>query len=359
MTRSNRNPWLHRFAVCTAVSTFGLIAIGGLVTSHGAGLAVPDWPTSYGYNMFLFPPAHWIGVSGVFYEHSHRLFASFVGLLTAILAVWLWIKEERRWLRWCGVGAFFAVVFQGVLGGLRVTLFKDEIGIFHAALAQSFLVFVCFIAFATSKWWLCLSEAGGAFEVSRSTRMLVLASVGLVFLQLILGATMRHQHAGLAVPDFPLAWGKLWPPMDAAFIESINRERIDSRDFNNITAFQIALHMTHRIGAVLTLAAVAAFAWTVGRASVHQERLLKWSVAWLGLIVAQATLGVVTVLSNKAADAATAHVVLGAASLVFGALLAVYVWHFAVVAPASGRTRFRVRADGEAISDIRAAARPL
>ena len=111
------NPWLYRFAVLTALATLALLGIGGLVTSHGVGMAVPDWPNTYGYNMFLFPPSKWVG--GIFYEHSHRLVASGVGLLTTILAVWLWLAEPRRWLRWLGVSAFFAVVLQGVLGGLR------------------------------------------------------------------------------------------------------------------------------------------------------------------------------------------------------------------------------------------------
>src|SRR4051794_41595724 len=130
MARTKNNPSLHRFALLLAVSVLGLLCVGGLVTSHGVGMAVPDWPNTFGYNMFAFPVSKWVG--GVFYEHSHRLVASGVGFLTVILMVWLWIKESRRWLRWLGVAAFFAVVLQGVLGGLRVVLYKDEIGIFHA-----------------------------------------------------------------------------------------------------------------------------------------------------------------------------------------------------------------------------------
>jgi len=128
MTRSNHSLWLNRFAVFTALATLILIGIGGLVTSHEAGLSVPDWPTTYGYNMFLFPPSYWMG--GILYEHTHRLFASFVGLLTTILAVWLWIKEPRRWVQWLGVAAFFGVVLQGVLGGLRVTLLQTRLASF-------------------------------------------------------------------------------------------------------------------------------------------------------------------------------------------------------------------------------------
>ena len=129
MTRPLHDPWLNRFAILTAAATLALIGIGGLVTSHGAGLAVPDWPTTYGYNMFLFPPSFWIG--GIFYEHTHRLFASFVGLLTTILAIWLWLREPRKWLRWLGVIALFAVVLQGILGGLRGTLLQKYLGIVH------------------------------------------------------------------------------------------------------------------------------------------------------------------------------------------------------------------------------------
>ena len=94
MTRSQDNPWLHRFALLTAASTLFLIWLGGLVTSHGAGMAVPDWPTTYGYNMFFFPISRWVG--GIFYEHSHRLVASGIGCLTVILTVWLWLKEEAQ-----------------------------------------------------------------------------------------------------------------------------------------------------------------------------------------------------------------------------------------------------------------------
>ena len=144
MTRSTRHPWLDRFAWFTAAATFLLLGLGGLVTSHEAGMSVPDWPTTYGYNMFLFPLHLWEG--NILYEHTHRLLASLVGLLTSILAVWLWLREPRSWLRWLGAAAFFAILLQGLLGGLRVTLLKDEIGIFHAVLAQSFFVLVTLIA---------------------------------------------------------------------------------------------------------------------------------------------------------------------------------------------------------------------
>src|SRR5437588_9446171 len=112
--------WLNRFAWLTAVATLFLICSGGMVTSKGVGLAVPDWPTSFGYNMFLFPVSQWVG--GIFFEHVHRLIASTVGLLTLILATWIWWADGRRWVRALGLAAVAAVILQGVLGGLRVTM---------------------------------------------------------------------------------------------------------------------------------------------------------------------------------------------------------------------------------------------
>jgi len=98
------NPWLHRFAVLTALATFCLLGVGGLVTSHGVGMAVPDWPNTYGYNLFLFPISKWVG--GIFYEHSHRLAASAVGLLTTVLALWLYGRSARPFMRWSGAILF-------------------------------------------------------------------------------------------------------------------------------------------------------------------------------------------------------------------------------------------------------------
>src|SRR5438874_5914226 len=104
---------LHWFALLTAVATLGLIVIGGLVTSHGVGLAVPDWPNTYGYNMFWFPVSKWVG--GIFYEHTHRLVASFVGFLTTILAIWMWARETKGRSRWLGIGAMtFVILLMGV-----------------------------------------------------------------------------------------------------------------------------------------------------------------------------------------------------------------------------------------------------
>ena len=320
MTRSQDNPWLHRFALLTAVSTLFLIWLGGLVTSHGAGMAVPDWPTTYGYNMFFFPISRWVG--GIFYEHSHRLVASGIGFLTVILTVWLWLKEDRRWLRRLGYIALGAVVFQGVLGGLRVTQMKDVIGVFHATLAQMFFALLCAVALFTSRWWREFSMATLTRDGSGAGRHVFAIVTGMILVQLIVGATMRHQHAGLAIPDFPAAYGKLWPAMDADSVARYNQARGELTAANPITSFQIALQMVHRLMALAILLSVA---WVAGvmRRGYPGTVLSKGAMGWLGLILMQAALGAFTIWSNKAADVATAHVALGALSLVTGVLLSI------------------------------------
>ena len=304
----------------TAAATLCLIGLGGVVTSKEAGLAVPDWPTSYGYNMFLFPIDQWVG--NIFYEHTHRLLATFVGFLTLVLAVCLWCCEPRRWLRWLGVGALVLVVGQGVLGGLRVTELNANLGIVHATLAQLFFVVLVGIALFTSRWW---QQAGQPAEPPpRAVRLkwIYIAATAWIFVQLVLGATMRHQHAGLAVPDFPLAHGQLWPARDAASVKKYNQQRqrlADSRDPAPITAAHVGLHMAHRVMALLVLAAVVTALWQSRRRLPpgHGLRRLAWG--WLGLIGAQAGLGIFTVLKNKPADIATLHVVVGALALAMGA----------------------------------------
>src|SRR5438034_6191594 len=118
MTALTYNRPLHVIALLTTAATFPLIFMGGLVTSHGAGMSVPDWPNSYGYNMFLFPPRLWIG--GILYEHTHRLMGTVVGMLSIALAVCAWKLEARTWARRLAYCVLAAVIFQGILGGLRV-----------------------------------------------------------------------------------------------------------------------------------------------------------------------------------------------------------------------------------------------
>ena len=311
------NPALFWFAVLNAVATFLLIGLGGLVTSHEAGMSVPDWPTTYGYNMFVFPLDKWVG--GIFYEHSHRLLASAVGLLTTILAVLLWAKDSRKWLHWLGISAFLLVIVQGILGGLRVRWQLDWLGVPHGAVAQTFLILTCAIALFTSRWWKN-SETEKQISVPRGLRSHVLYVTILIFIQLLIAATMRHQHAGLAITDFPLAYGKVWPATTPEAIAHYNATRPPGTIGNPITAFQVNLQMIHRLVAYAIFLGVAAAAMLARKKLGGRDALSKFAFFWLRLLALQIGLGAWTIWSNKAADVTTLHVMVGASALLVGAL---------------------------------------
>ncbi len=306
---------LNRFVWLTAGATLFLICSGGMVTSKGVGLAVPDWPTTFGYNMFLFPVSKWVG--GIFFEHTHRLVASVVGLLTIVLTFWLWRSEQRRWLRLLWVAALGAVVLQGVLGGLRVTLLKDEIGIFHACLAQAFLGLLVVIGLATSKTW---SNAVRR-PLPSSVFWLPALTAAVIYLQLGLGATMRHQHRDLAILDFPAAYGRVLPDLSPETLRAINTWR-EAQALSDVTAGQIWLQMAHRLLALVIAVGIVGSWFAIKRAAGAPSNLITLSRLWIFLLVSQITLGAWTIWSNKAADIATAHVAVGATILAFGISIA-------------------------------------
>src|SRR5438094_2579023 len=199
---------IHRLAAATAAATLVLLFLGGLVTSTGSGLAVPDWPLSFGQ---VFPPM----VGGVLFEHGHRLAATVVGCLTVVLALWTVVGDGRASVRALGLLALLAVVLQGVLGGITV-LYKLPlaVSVTHACLAQTFFCLTVMLALVTSPAW----------SVPRPRRspaalgVLAGLTTGAVFGQVVLGALVRHMHAGLAIPDFPLAFGRLVPPLVTPYI---------------------------------------------------------------------------------------------------------------------------------------------
>jgi heme a synthase len=312
MSDTPYNPWLHRIALLTAAVTFPLIFMGGLVTSHGAGMSVPDWPNSYGYNMFLFPPRLWIG--GILYEHTHRLMGTVVGMLSIALMVFAWRVERRAWVRWLATGVLGAVIFQGVLGGLRVVWVKLDLAIVHACFAQAFFCLATLAAIVTSRWWIDVPDAGEA-GYGRLTA-LAAACVFAIYAQLIVGATMRHYDAGLAIPDLPWAYGKLLPPTDEAGLKSINAERAWESGLKPVTLTQVWLHFGHRVGAVIVSGLVVAVVGLVFTRHSRQLRLAAPAGLLTLLLVTQLTLGVFTVLKRKPADVASAHVAVGALVLV-------------------------------------------
>src|SRR6266513_3349186 len=315
--------WLNRFAWLTCVATLLLICSGGMVTSKNVGLAVPDWPTTFGYNMFLFPVSKWLG--GIFFEHTHRLMGSIVGFLTIILAAWLWASEDRQWVRNLGLIALAGVILQGILGGLRVTMMEDQIGIFHACVAQAFLGLLVFIALATAKFWPSLATRHFDSQKFSPIKSLAIAITMAIYVQLALGATMRHQHRDLAILDFPTANCAWIPDTSASALAKINTWR-DARALSDVDAFQIWLQMVHRFLALLIAIAVIAFwvrVWREMRAFAALKRL---SLLWVILIFGQILLGAWVIWSNKAADVATAHVALGAVMLAFGVSNSALCW---------------------------------
>jgi len=312
---------LHRFACFCAGAILFLICIGGLVTSHEAGMSVPDWPNTYGYNMFFFPWQDWVG--GIFFEHSHRLVAFGVGILVTILAIWLCF-QERVWLRWMGLCVPIFVALEATLGGLRVILSKDQLGIFHGCLAQLLLVSVSLIALFTSRWWIESRPSVKPATPHQWTGR-TLAICALIFAQLMLGATMRHQHAGLSIHDFPLAYGQVWPKTDPDSLDVYNQARLTHNE-TVTTALAINLQMAHRVGAILITVAILAAAASTWLTPGTARILRRWSSVWVFLVFTQFTLGIFTLWTNKAADIATAHVAIGALTLVTGSLLTAISW---------------------------------
>ena len=326
----NYNRPLHRFAVCTACATFCLVIAGGLVTSTGSGLAVPDWPLSYGQVM---PPM----VGGILYEHGHRMVATFVGMLTTVLALWLWRKDERRWVRVLGATALGAVILQGVLGGLTVLyLLPTPVSVAHATLAQSFFSLTVVLALVTSRGWReALPEP---LPVARRTRLFMLAAAGAVFIQLVLGAWMRHSDAGLAIPDFPLSYGRLLPPPGAEGLSWINEQRTAWFDLPPVDASQVWIHFAHRAGALLAGFTVLACGMHILRAHPGDQRLREPAIVMMMLVTVQFLLGALTVWTGKGVQIATAHVATGA--LLFGTCVFIAARSFHLYAPPEAEREF-------------------
>ncbi len=280
--------WLHRFSKLLAGMTFILIFIGGLVTSTGSGLSVPDWPNTYGQFMFSFPLSKMVG--GILYEHGHRMVATVVGMLTVILTIWVWAKESRKWLKWYALCALAAVILQGILGGITVLyLLPTPISVLHGCLAQAFFLMTIAIAIFTSEKWKTAEEAPESLQPAVFN--ITLFTTVAVYIQLILGAIMRHTGSGLAIPDFPLAFGKVIPPIQSQ---------------------AVAIHFLHRLGAVV----VSMFIITTVAKIIrnHRERieLVRPAVVLVTALIIQITLAAFTIWSKKAVIPTTAHVATGA-----------------------------------------------
>ncbi|HYV57315.1 MAG TPA: COX15/CtaA family protein [Candidatus Nitrosopolaris sp.] len=275
---------LHRLAVVTASATVLLLFAGGLVTSTGSGLAVPDWPLSFGQ---VFPPM----VGGVLFEHGHRLVATTVGCLTLALALWTVLREPRPGVRALGLLMLFAVILQGVLGGVTVLYrLPLAVSVAHACLAQIFFCLAVTLAVVTGEGW----RRVGPPPISRhapALPTLAALTTTVVFAQIVVGALMRHMKAGLAIPDFPLSFGRLVPPLATPLI---------------------AVNFVHRVGALLVVVLVG---WTAVRVAADAVTLRRLALQAVVLVGLQITLGALTIWSARAVLPTTTHLVVGATLL--------------------------------------------
>lgn len=277
-------PGLHRYAVFVCAATFFLVFAGGLVTSTGSGLAVPDWPLSFGK---VFPKME----GGVFFEHGHRMVAATVGLLTIGLYLWSLMGRARGAVRLVSALALGAVILQGLLGGLTVLMkLPPAVSVSHACLAQAFLCLIVALAAMTGRTWRELGPAR-ADRAAVPLRWIAAGTTAAVFGQLILGAVMRHTNSGLAIPDFPLSFGRIVPPLTTA---------------------SIRINFAHRAWAVVVVLLVSWLVTRILRRHAGEEHLVRPALLLAGLIVAQVTLGALTVWSAKAVVPTTFHVLGGA-----------------------------------------------
>lgn len=282
------HPALHRYALVTAGFTFLLLLAGALVTSTGSSLAVPDWPLSFGK---VFPPMR----GGVLFEHGHRMVAFTVSLLMLGLAISIQILEKRSWVKKLAWAAGGAIVLQAVLGGVTVLLkLPTEVSVMHAGLAQVFFCLIVSLALVTSKGWI-EATPNPLTDRPSSIRFWATLTTALTYLQILVGAVTRHSGSGLAIPDFPLSFGRLLPP-----------------DWTP----SVILQFSHtRIGAFIVLYLVTHTAY---RVCTHypEEKALFWPAAAAGLFVwLQCFLGLIVIATSKDVIPTSLHVIVGAATL--------------------------------------------
>jgi cytochrome c oxidase assembly protein subunit 15 len=272
----------------------------------------------------------WVG--GIFWEHTHRLVASGVGMLTIVAAVWLWLTQKHRpWLRRLGAFALLLVIVQGVIGGLRVT--KDPthpnlalaFATLHGITAQLFLCITVLIAAATGKVWREATQRKRKHKPWLGHVPVVLLIV--MVIQLSLGAAMRHTNSGLAIPDFPTAYGQVIPPFSQNAIIDATHEQADDDAYLEEYAkpAQVGVHFAHRAWAgvvvIMTIWALYKLAPLIGAyAAVQRPAMLL-----IALLIAQIALGAVVIWTRKHPEIATAHQVLGAALLATAAWLTIRV----------------------------------
>ena len=309
--------WVRRLSKLLVISTLLLIFAGALVKSHEVGLSVPDWPTSYGYQMFSFPLTDMIG--GIFYEHGHRLIATVVGLMTLILAFTIYYTDHRLWLKKTAFFALGLVIIQGLFGGLTVLLFlPTPVSVIHAILAQTFLMVTIFISYGLSieRANRILNEKTD-YKVLRFPTYLV---TGIVFIQLIIGALMRHTESGLAIPDFPLSGGYIIPAFNQEMLNTIQSMQFES-GLPFVTLSQIIIHYFHRMGALAVAISIGWLTLKIIQSKISNEKIYQLAGYLIILLIIQITLGAFTIWSVKEPFITSIHVINGAVILGVSTLL--------------------------------------
>ncbi|MBK9385106.1 MAG: COX15/CtaA family protein [Planctomycetes bacterium] len=311
-------PWLQLFAALGALYTLVVIAAGGVVTTIGAGLSVPDWPTSYGTWL---GPEGWYQISSVRAEHGHRLLAAGLGACIVALAIWVHVIGERAWVRHLAKALFVGVCVQGLLGGLTVlNLMPLMISATHGCLAQAILCGVATIAVGLTKTWARNAPPRREVEGGGGTRALASILFTLVFAQLVLGALMRHMKDPLepvnplAIEDFPLMFGGLLPPLEET---------------------PVVVHFLHRLGALLILLLAIALFLRVRKCHAAAAALVRPVQALLALVLAQVSLGAAVIWTAKDTIPTVAHVATGAAVLATAWVAVLFAWR--VTSPARAR----------------------
>lgn len=291
------SPTLHRFAILCAIATFILIFVGGLVTSTGSALAVPDWPLAYGR---LVPKL----VGGVRFEYGHRVVAGGVVLLTIILALWTAMIEQRSWVRKTAYAAAAVIVVQAILGGITVLyLLPLPVAVAHAGTAQGLLCLMVSMALFTNPKFGTGPQLDA--DVGRPRlAVLVTLTTAVIYTQILIGAVMRHLGAGLAIPDFPTSFGHLMPPF---------------------LSIAIDVNFAHRCGAVAVTLMVLWTAARVFRGYRDRPELTRPALLLIALLAMQVTLGALTVWSGRAVIPTTTHVAIGAAVLATSLALTIRV----------------------------------
>lgn len=288
---------VHALCLLTSGLTLLLLCAGALVTSTGSGLAVPDWPLSYGQ---LFPDM----VGGVLYEHGHRLIAGTVAIVTCLQAIVLRYKEPRAWVRYLGYFALGLVLFQASLGGITVLLrLPKMVSISHAMTAQIFFSTTLILSLVTSKMW--RDEGPRALKLPAVSPGIARGCAALTlffFIQLFLGAFMRHTGAGSAIPDFPKSLGEWVPP----FVSQA-----------------VVIHYAHRVGAFVIVVSVALLAMWIFVSCTNRLDLIALVGVVTALVTMQIFLGASVIWLKRPVLLTMLHLGVGALALGSSVLLSV------------------------------------